>query len=95
MATACPRETLHGMSTTTAEINGLDEPLSPELVLVLPPELAARARRLVPQSQFILPRTPSAEPSLSLGLGFVVFVGVCLASTVGPFLLAILARTHH
>ena len=31
----------------------------------------------------------------TLGLGFLAFVAACLVATVGPFLLAILARAHH
>jgi hypothetical protein len=79
-----------------AEISPLDlEPLSPELVLVSPPELAARARLLLPQYRFATPPTAGGESSTSLGFGFVAFCLVCLASTVGPFLLAIVARAHH
>ena len=83
------------MSTVAAEIDGLEGPLSPELVLVSPPELAAMARRLLPQSPFVVPVASRAEPSPPLGLGFLAFVAVCLVATVGPFLLAILARAYH
>ncbi len=83
------------MTAAVADMSGLDGPLSPELVLVSPPELAERARRLLPESPFVLPVAFSVESPANLGLGFVVFVLVCLASTVGPFLLAVLARTQH
>jgi len=49
----------------------------------------------LPQSPFVLPTTSTAEASAGFGLGFIAFIVVCLASTVGPFLLAILARTQH
>jgi hypothetical protein len=83
------------MSTVAAEMNGFEGPFSPELVLVSPPELAALARQLLPQSPFVLPVPLQAERSPSLGLGFVAFAAVCLVATVGPLLLAILARIHH
>ena len=56
------------MSTVAAEIDGLEGPLSPELVLVSPPELAALARRLLPQSPFVVPVASRAEPSPPLAL---------------------------
>jgi hypothetical protein len=83
------------MSTATVEMSGLDEPLSPELVLVLPPEAAAIARRLLPRYPFVLPTSPAAVPRVGLGRGFVVFVATCIVATVGPFLLALLTRAHH
>jgi hypothetical protein len=83
------------MSTVAAEMSALEGPLSPELVLVSPPELAVLARSLLPQSPFVAPIPLRAEPSAGLGLGFVAFVAVCLTATVGPLLLAILARAHH
>jgi hypothetical protein len=83
------------MSAVAAELSGLEGPLSPELVLVSPPELAAMARRLLPQSPFVQPVPLRAESSPGLGLGFVAFVAVCLLATAGPLLLAILARAYH
>src|SRR5205807_7901143 len=51
----------------------LDEPLSPELVLVAPPELAAYARRLLPEKPFPLPAPRVAEMSARFGFGFAGF----------------------
>jgi hypothetical protein len=70
-----------------------DEPLSPELVLVAPPDLAAAARRLLPETPFVVLPVPGAsELSTPYGLGFVAFVAVCLAATLGPVALAISIR---
>jgi hypothetical protein len=65
--------------------------LSPELVLVLPPEEAARARELLPEIVFsgALPRRPIAAPSRA---GAAFFDAMCVAGTLGPLLLAVFAR---
>jgi hypothetical protein len=72
----------------------LDEPLSPELVLVAPPELAAYARGLLPEKPFPPPAPRVAEMSARFGFGFVAFLVVSVATTVGPFALALVARAH-
>ena len=72
----------------------VDEPLSPELVLVAPPELAAAARRLLPETPFVLPVPYAAELATGSGLGFLIFVAVCVLTTVGPFALALVAQTR-
>jgi hypothetical protein len=62
--------------------------LSPELVLVSPPELAAEARRLVPDPRpgsYVKPLTPSRQ-------AIALFYVTCLAGTIGPLLLAYAAR---
>lgn len=64
-----------------------DLPLSPELVLVSPPELAERARAALPD-----PPAPPArvEPSLSRGEIAAVYA-VTLAVTLVPLALTLLA----
>jgi hypothetical protein len=62
--------------------------LSPELVLVSPPEVAAEARRLVPDplpGTLVRASTPSPR-SVAL------FYATCLAGTIGPLVLAYAAR---
>jgi hypothetical protein len=75
-------------------MTAVEEPLSPELVLVAPPDLAAAARRLLPETPFVLPVSGAAELSAGYGLGFVVFVLVCVLTTVGPFALALIAQAR-
>jgi hypothetical protein len=62
--------------------------LSPELVLVSPPEIAARARRL--QSDPVL-AVPAPAPACTRR-AFAAFYAVCLIGTLGPLLLAVVAR---
>jgi hypothetical protein len=58
--------------------------LSPELVLVSPPEVAAAARQLVPD-----PLPGTYVPAFSVSRKDVaVFYACCLAGTIGPLLLA-------
>jgi hypothetical protein len=59
--------------------------LSPELVLVAPPDVAAEARRLLPD-----PR-PFTQPHVSRRAILVFYVS-CLAGTLGPLALAYAAR---
>jgi hypothetical protein len=62
--------------------------VSPELVLVSPPEVAARARRLLSDP---VRAVPSPEPACTRR-AFAVFYSVCLIGTLGPLLLAVVAR---
>lgn len=73
------------------------EPISPELVLVAPPELASDARALLPDLPGL--RWPAAVPSprrpLSRERAIAEIAAVellCVFATVGPLLLVILAR---
>ena len=83
MATGRRRETLAAV-----------EPISPELVLVSPPESAAQARSLLPEPSFVHLFSPTERVSTRLGLGFLAFLAVCLGSTVGPIVLAFAAHAH-
>jgi hypothetical protein len=62
--------------------------VSPELVLVSPPEVAARARRLQPDP---VRAAPSPEPAHGRR-AFALFYVVCIVGTLGPLLLAVVAR---
>jgi hypothetical protein len=62
--------------------------LSPELVLVSRPEDAARARRLLPDPVRVVPRSDSAAARH----GSALFYAACVAGTLGPLLLAVVAR---
>jgi hypothetical protein len=62
--------------------------LSPELVLVSPPEVAAAARRLVPDplpGSYVRPLIPSRRD-------FALFYLTCLVGTIGPLVLACATR---
>jgi hypothetical protein len=62
--------------------------LSPELVLVSPPEIAAEARLHVPD-----PPRPSYVPRVTLTRrALAVFYACCIAGTVGPLVLAYAVR---
>ena len=73
--------------TSTAAV----EPVSPELVLVSPPELAAQARTLLSEYPPFRPVPRPTRTSVGFGLGFAVFCLVCLAGTLLPFALAAFA----
>lgn len=62
--------------------------ISPELVLVSPPEVAARARRLLPDPVRAMPKPDSVGARRS----FALFYAACVAGTLGPLLLAVVAR---
>jgi hypothetical protein len=62
--------------------------LSPELVLVSPPEVAAEARLHVPD-----PRPGSYVPQATLTRrAIAVFYACCIAGTLGPVVLAYASR---
>ncbi len=62
-------------------------PLSPELVLVSPPEVASRARQLLPDPEpatRLLAAAPRAETS---SFGAAAFLAFALANCLTPFVL--------
>jgi hypothetical protein len=80
---------------TTLQI-ALDEPLSPELALVCP-ELAERARRLLPDPGWLAPvvraeASPRRTPLEAIGPAIAV-----LLATLTPFLFVLMVapRVHH
>jgi hypothetical protein len=67
----------------------LDLPVSPELVLVSPPEQAALARELLPD-----PAAPAAPPAQHVrALGVAAFWAFCVANCVAPFALSAAAAS--
>jgi hypothetical protein len=63
----------------------LDLPLSPELVLVSPPEEALLARQLLPEPAPAQPR--AAAPRRSFGV--YAFSAFCVANSLAPFVLVL------
>ena len=72
---------------------GALEPLSPELVLVSPPDLAARARGFLPPVELWrpLPAEPAIDPARER-LRFLVFCALCALMTLAP--LALIVVVH-
>ena len=64
------------------------EALSPELVLVSPPEVAAEARRFLPAPPPLTHKTPARVSRRAVALFYIS----CLAGTLGPLVLAYAAR---
>jgi hypothetical protein len=77
--------------TIGSAVSAAADVLSPELVLVLPPEEAARARELLWQAP-VVAATPRRTPTTPSLRGAAAFDVMCIAGTLGPLLLAVLAR---
>jgi len=80
---------------TTLQI-ALDEPLSPELALVCP-ELAERARRLLPDPGWLAPVVRAETATRTTPLEVIGPAIAVLLVTLTPFLLVLFAipRVHH
>jgi hypothetical protein len=73
----------------------LTGPLSPELVLVSPPEIARMARVLLPSAPIARPRAIEARSNRAGQPGAVELAAVwlfCLAMTLGPVLFLLAAN---
>jgi hypothetical protein len=73
------------MGAVTAEL-----PLSPELVLVSPPEVASLARQLLGDPEPAMRSTAAATRASSSRLPGVVFSVFCAANCLVPFAFAVL-----
>jgi hypothetical protein len=74
------------MSALTAEL-----PLSPELVLVSPPEVASRARQLLGDPGPAIWLSADAARARSAPIGTIAFAAFCLANCLTPFAIAVFA----
>ena len=72
----------------------LDEPLSPELALVSP-ELAERARRVLPDPGWLAPIVRAEAPARVTPLQSLVLALTAIFLTVTPLALALLAQRSH
>jgi hypothetical protein len=68
------------------------DPVSPELVLVSPPEAARIARLLLPEQPQPAVPEPHTEPAGPRPIELVVAYLVCFAATIGPMTAFLLAR---
>jgi hypothetical protein len=68
------------------------DPVSPELVLVSPPEAARIARLLLPERPQPAVPVPRAEPAGPRPIELVVAYLICFAATIGPMAAFLLAR---
>src|ERR671925_1336268 len=68
------------------------EPISPELVLVAPPEAARIARLLLPEPPQPAVSAPRVEPAGPRPVELVVAYLICFAATIGPMAAFLLAR---
>jgi hypothetical protein len=81
------------VSSLVATSPPLTEPLSPELVLVSPPDVASVARFLLPERPQPAVERLRTEIARLRPLELTVAYAVCLTATLGPLLFVVLART--
>ena len=76
---------------TSMSAVAVELPLSPELVLVSPPEVASLARQLLGDPEPAVTLTAAASRASSSRVGVAAFYAFCLANCLTPFAVAVLA----
>jgi hypothetical protein len=79
------------VSVAAASLDGF-EPVSPELVLVLPPEERTRALAVLPPPPRWVWRPAPAVETARERLAFAAFCGACAVMTLGPLALIVFAH---
>jgi hypothetical protein len=76
---------------TSMSAVAVELPLSPELVLVSPPEVASLARQLLGDPEPAATLSAAAPRANASRVGVAVFYAFCLANCLTPFAVAVLA----
>ena len=74
----------HGTIVTSMSIVSAELPLSPELVLVSPPEVASLARQLLGDPEQAPRPTAAAARATPSRLGLAAFYAFCVANCLAP-----------